>query len=51
MFLSLFLLYVEVEIYQNKIKVWTICIYLTQTFFLKKRGLKLVSLHHFRHDF
>ena len=47
----LFLLYVQVEVYQNILKL-TNFFYLVQSFFLKKkRGLALVSLLHFLHDF
>ena len=49
----MFLLYVQAEIYQNKLKLrrWPLVFSLYKAFFFIKRGLKLVSLPHSLNDF
>ena len=50
---SLFWLYVQVEIYQNiiKLRCWSLRLTLCKAILKTKRGLELVSLSNFQHDF
>ena len=50
---SFFLFYVQIEVYQNmlKLKCWLLAFTLYRAFYKTKRGLNLVSLDHFLRDF